>query len=128
MNIPSDLNYTESHEWLRVEGDIGTMGITDFAQVELGDIVFVELPKVGAKVEKGKPLGTVEAVKAVSDLNAPASGEVAEVNAALEGAPDTVNKDCYGAGWMLRIKLSDPSQAGGLMDAAGYQAMEKHGH
>jgi glycine cleavage system H protein len=128
MNIPSDLKYTESHEWLRVEGDTGTMGITDFAQGELGDIVFVELPKVGAKVEKGKPLGTVEAVKAVSDLNAPASGEVTAVNGDLEKAPDTVNKDCYGGGWMVKIRLADPSQASSLMDAAGYQAMEKHGH
>jgi glycine cleavage system H protein len=128
MNIPSDLRYTESHEWLRIEGGTGTMGITDFAQGELGDIVFVELPKVGAKVEKGKPLGTVEAVKAVSDLNAPASGEVIEVNVSLEGAPDTVNKDCYGAGWMVKIKLSDPAQASSLMDAAAYQSMEKHGH
>ena len=128
MNIPKDLKYTQSHEWLRIEGGTGTMGITDFAQGELGDIVFVELPKVGAKVEKGKPLGTVEAVKAVSDLNAPASGEVTAVNGDLEGAPDTVNKDCYGAGWMVKIKLSDPAEAAGLMDAAGYQAMEKHGH
>lgn len=128
MNIPSDLKYTDTHEWLRVEGGMGTMGITDFAQGELGDIVFVELPKVGTKVEKGKPLGTVEAVKAVSDLNAPASGEVIEVNSALEGAPDTVNKDCYGAGWMVKIKLSNPSEVSSLMDSAGYQAMEKHGH
>lgn len=128
MNIPSDLRYTESHEWLRVEGGTGTMGITDFAQGELGDIVFVELPKVGTKVEKGKPLGTVEAVKAVSDLNAPASGEVIEINGELEKDPDTVNKDCYGGGWMVKIKLADPSQASSLMDAAGYQAMEKHGH
>lgn len=128
MNIPGELKYTESHEWLRIEGGIGTMGITDFAQGELGDIVFVELPQVGAKVEKGKPLGTVEAVKAVSDLNAPASGEVTEINSDLEKAPDTVNKDCYGAGWMVKIKLSNPSEASSLMDAAGYQAMEKHGH
>jgi len=128
MNIPTDLRYTESHEWLRIEGDAGTMGITDFAQGELGDIVFVELPKVGAKVEKGKPLGTVEAVKAVSDLNAPASGEVTAINGDLEKAPDAVNKDCYGAGWMVKIKLSDPAEAGSLMDAAGYTAMEKHGH
>jgi glycine cleavage system H protein len=128
MNIPNDLKYTESHEWLRIEGGTGTMGITDFAQGELGDIVFVELPKVGTKVEKGKPLGTVEAVKAVSDLNAPASGEVAAVNDELEKAPDTVNKDCYGAGWMVKIKLSDPAEAGSLMDASGYSSMEKHGH
>jgi len=128
MNIPNDLKYTESHEWLRIEGDTGTMGITDFAQGELGDIVFVELPQVGAKVEKGKPLGTVEAVKAVSDLIAPVTGEVVEVNAALEKTPDLVNKDCYGQGWMVKIKLSHPDQVSSLMDAAAYQAMEKHGH
>lgn len=128
MNSPSDLKYTETHEWLRVEGGTGTTGITDFAQGELGDIVFVELPKVGSKVEKGKPMGTVEAVKAVSDLNAPASGEVEAVNVELEKSPDSVNKDCYGAGWMVKIKLSNPAEAGSLMDAAGYQAMEKHGH
>jgi len=128
MNIPNDLKYTESHEWLRIEGNTGTMGITDFAQGELGDIVFVELPQVGAKVEKGKPLGTVEAVKAVSDLIAPVTGEVVEVNAALEKTPDLVNKDCYGQGWMVKIKLSHPDQVSSLMDAAAYQAMEKHGH
>lgn len=128
MNIPSDLKYTDTHEWLRVEGEAGTIGITDFAQGELGDIVFVELPKVGDKVEKGKPLGTVEAVKAVSDLNAPASGEVVAINAELEKTPDTVNKDCYGGGWMVKIKLTKPAEAAELMDAAGYQAMEKHGH
>lgn len=128
MNIPSDLKYTQTHEWLRLEGDTGIMGITDFAQGELGDIVFVELPQVGAKVEKGKPLGTVEAVKAVSDLMAPVSGEVVEVNAQLEKTPDLVNKDCYGQGWMVKIKLSDPGEASSLMDAAAYGAMEKHGH
>lgn len=128
MNIPKDLKYSTSHEWLRVEGGTGTMGITDFAQGELGDIVFVELPQPGSKVEKGKPLGTVEAVKAVSDLNAPATGEVIEINGELEKAPDTVNKDCYGAGWMVKIKLAEPAQASSLMDAAGYGSMEKHGH
>ena len=128
MNIPNDLKYTESHEWLRIEGDTGTMGITDFAQGELGDIVFVELPQVGSKVEKGKPLGTVEAVKAVSDLISPVSGEVVEINAALEKKPDLVNKDCYGQGWMVKIKISHAEEVSSLMDAAAYQAMEKHGH
>jgi len=128
MNIPSDLKYTDSHEWLKVEGDTGIMGITDFAQGELGDIVFVDLPKVGSKVEKGKPLGTVEAVKAVSDLNAPVSGEVVEINTDLEGTPDAVNKDCYGAGWMVKIRITNPAELDSLMDAMSYDRMEKHGH
>ena len=128
MNFPKDLKYAASHEWARIEGDIATLGITDFAQGELGDIVFVEMPAIGSKVEMGKPLGTVEAVKAVSDLNAPLSGEVAEINDELEGTPDLVNKDAYGKGWMVKIKLSDVSEAGKLMDAEAYEKMEKHGH
>lgn len=128
MNIPKDLKYSASHEWARIEGDTATIGITDFAQGELGDIVFVELPAVGAKVSQNKPLGTVEAVKAVSDLNAPLSGEVTAVNSALEGTPDVVNKDAYGAGWMVKIKLSNAAEAANLMDAEGYDKMEKHGH
>ena len=128
MNFPKDLKYTASHEWARIEGDTATIGISDFAQGELGDIVFVELPAIGAKVTQNKPMGTVEAVKAVSDLNAPLSGEVTAVNGALEGTPDSVNKDAYGAGWMVKIKLSNPAEASNLMDAAGYEKMEKHGH
>jgi glycine cleavage system H protein len=128
MNFPKDLKYTASHEWARIEGDTATVGITDFAQGELGDIVFVELPAVGTKVSAGKPFGTVEAVKAVSDLNAPLSGEVTEINGALEGTPDVVNKDAYGAGWMVKIKLSNTGEASSLMDAAAYEKMEKHGH
>ncbi|MBI4727687.1 glycine cleavage system protein GcvH [candidate division TA06 bacterium] len=128
MNFPNDLKYAASHEWARIEGGMATVGITDFAQGELGDIVFVELPSVGSKVTQGKPLGTVEAVKAVSDLNAPLSGEVAEINSSLEGTPDAVNKDAYGAGWMVKIKLSNPGEASSLMDALGYEKMEKHGH
>ncbi|MDQ7797834.1 MAG: glycine cleavage system protein GcvH [Candidatus Edwardsbacteria bacterium] len=128
MNFPKDLKYTASHEWARIEGDTATVGITDFAQGELGDIVFVEMPAVGSKVEMAKPFGTVEAVKAVSDLNAPLSGEVAAINGDLEGTPDLVNKDAYGRGWMVKIKLSDISQAGKLMDAEAYEKMEKHGH
>ena len=128
MNFPKDLKYTASHEWARIEGGTATIGITDFAQGELGDIVFVELPAVGTKVSAGKPFGTVEAVKAVSDLNAPLSGEVIETNGALEGTPDVVNKDAYGAGWMVKIKLSNAAEAANLMDAAGYDKMEKHGH
>ena len=128
MNIPKDLKYSATHEWARIEGGIATIGITDFAQGELGDIVFVELPAIGAKVSQNKPLGTVEAVKAVSDLNAPLSGEVTEVNGSLEGTPDVVNKDAYGAGWMVKIRISNAAEAANLMDAAGYDKMEKHGH
>ena len=128
MNFPKDLKYTASHEWALIEGGTATVGITDFAQGELGDIVFVELPAVGAKVSMSKPFGTVEAVKAVSDLNAPLSGEVTAVNGDLQGSPDAVNKDAYGKGWMVKIKLSDPSEAAKLMDADAYEKMEKHGH
>ena len=128
MQYPSDLKYSREHEWVRVQGQRAVVGISDFAQSELGDIVFVELPKVGANVEKGKPFGTVEAVKAVSDLNAPASGQVIAINAELEKTPDAVNKDCYGQGWMVKIKLSNPAEAEGLMDAGAYEAMDKHGH
>jgi glycine cleavage system H protein len=128
MNFPKELKYTSSHEWISIEGNAATMGITDFAQGELGDIVFVEMPEVGSKVEIGKPFGTVEAVKAVSDLNAPVSGEVTEINSELEGTPDLVNKDPYGKGWMIKIKMADPGEAGKLMDADAYEKMEKHGH
>ena len=128
MNFPKELKYTETHEWVRIEGGQATIGITDFAQGELGDIVFVEAPAVGAKVAKGKPFGTVEAVKAVSDLNAPVSGTVAAVNDGLQAAPDSVNKDCYGQGWMVKITMSDPSEAEKLMTDEQYEKMEKHGH
>lgn len=128
MNFPKDLKYTASHEWVRIEGDVATIGITDFAQGELGDIVFVEMPAIGSKIEMSKPFGTVEAVKAVSDLNAPLSGEVTEINGDLEGTPDLVNKDAYGKGWMAKIKLSNPGEAAKLMDAEAYEKMEKHGH
>ncbi|MDI6740354.1 MAG: glycine cleavage system protein GcvH [Candidatus Edwardsbacteria bacterium] len=128
MNLPKDLKYTATHEWARIEGGVATVGITDFAQGELGDIVFVELPALGTKVSMGKPFGTVEAVKAVSDLNAPLSGEITAVNGDLQGSPDAVNKDAYGKGWMAKIKLSDPAEAAKLMDADGYDKMEKPGH
>ena len=128
MNFPKDLKYTASHEWARIEGGVATCGITDFAQGELGDIVFVELPAVGTKVNMAKPFGTVEAVKAVSDLNAPLSGEVTAINGDLQGSPDMVNKDAYGTGWMVKIKLSDPAEAAKLMDGGAYEKMEKHGH
>ncbi|MDP2807390.1 MAG: glycine cleavage system protein GcvH [bacterium] len=120
MNFPKDLKYSASHEWARIEGDTATIGITDFAQGELGDIVFVELPAVGSKVTQNKPLGTVEAVKAVTDLNAPISGEVTAINGALEGTPDAVNKDAYGAGWMVKIKADTPDPLSALMTGKEY--------
>ena len=118
MNIPEDLKYTEDHEWVKIEGDVATVGITDFAQGELGDIVYVEVETVGETFEKGEVFGTVEAVKTVSDLFMPVSGEVLEFNEALESNPEAVNSDPYGEGWMIKIKVSDG--ADDLMDAAAY--------
>jgi glycine cleavage system H protein len=118
---PENLRYTKEHEWLLVEGEIGTIGITDHAQEELGDIVYVDLPRVGTQLTQAKPLGSVESVKAVSEIYSPASGEVTEANPALADAPEKLNEDPYGAGWLVKIKLSDPAQAGGLMTAAEYQ-------
>ncbi|HJY88046.1 MAG TPA: glycine cleavage system protein GcvH [Candidatus Acidoferrales bacterium] len=119
---PTDRRYTKEHEWIKVDGDTGTVGITDYAQHELGDVVFVELPKVGAKFEANQPFGTVESVKAVSEIYSPVSGQVLEVNSALANAPETINKDPHGAAWLIRIKLSRPSELNGLMDTAAYQA------
>ena len=116
------VKYTEDHEWIRVDGDVGTVGITDHAQEQLGDVVFVELPEVGATVAKGDASGVVESVKAASEIFAPVSGEVVEVNQALVDAPQTVNSDPTGAGWFYRIRLSDPSQLEGLMDETAYKA------
>ena len=117
---PEDLQYTKEHEWLRIAGDTGTVGITHHAQDELGDVVFVELPKVGAKVEAGKPLGTIESVKAVSEIFSPVSGEVIEANTSLVAAPETVNADPYGKGWLVRIRMDkQPAQ---LMSAEQYTA------
>lgn len=116
------VKYTEDHEWISVDGDVGTVGITDHAQEQLGDVVFVELPEVGATVAKGDASGVVESVKAASEIYAPVSGEVVEVNQALVDAPQTVNSDPTGAGWFYRIRLSDPSQLDGLMDEAAYKA------
>jgi len=123
MNIPADLKYTKEHEWAKRDGDVVTVGITDYAQGELGDVVFVELPSAGDEVGQDETFGTIEAVKAVSDLYSPVSGEVVEVNSRLEDAPETVNKDPYGDGWMIKIRLSDPAQFDGLMDAAAYQEL-----
>ncbi|MBD0318731.1 MAG: glycine cleavage system protein GcvH [Gemmatimonadetes bacterium] len=123
-NVPQDLRYTEKHEYVKAAGDgVFAVGITDFAQGELGDIVFVELPKVGAKFQAAESFGTIEAVKAVSDLYSPISGEVVEVNDALDADPATVNSDPYGAGWMIKIRADDPAQADGLLDAAAYEKL-----
>lgn len=116
------VKYTEDHEWIRVEGGVGTVGITDHAQDQLGDIVFVELPEVGRSLAKGDESGVVESVKAASEIYAPVSGEIVEVNAALVDAPQTANTDPAGAGWFYKIKLSDPGELDGLMDEAGYRA------
>jgi glycine cleavage system H protein len=119
---PKDLRFTKDHEWVRVAGDRGTVGITDYAQKQLGDVVFLELPEVGRALKAGENFGTVESVKAVSELLSPVSGEVAEANAALVKAPEAVNSDPYGAGWMLVVKLAEPAAIASLMDAAAYQA------
>mgnify|MGYP005844454763 FL=1 len=123
MNIPADLKYTEDHEWLRVEGDTATVGVTDFAQGELGDVVFVEIETEGEELDKGETFGTVEAVKTVSDLFMPVGGEVSEVNEELADEPELVNKDPYGKGWMVKIKMADTSEADDLMSADDYEKM-----
>jgi len=121
MNIPAELKYTKDHEWVRIEGDEVVVGITDFAQSELGDIVFVEIETEGETIDKEEVFGTVEAVKTVSDLFMPLSGEILTFNPDLEDAPETVNSDPYGAGWMIRIKLSDTSELDGLLSADDYK-------
>jgi glycine cleavage system H protein len=118
---PDDLKYTREHEWLRVSGSVATVGITHYAQGELGDIVYVELPRTGTAVVAGEPFGTVESVKAVSEIYAPVSGVVKEINGALESAPDAVNGDPYGAGWLIRIELAGAADEEGLMSAADYR-------
>ena len=123
MNIPADLKYTKDHEWVKIEGDTATVGITDFAQGELGDIVYVEVETVDETIEMEEVFGTVEAVKTVSDLFLPLSGEIVEFNDALEDEPETVNTDPYGAGWMIKLKISDDSQIEGLLSAEDYKAL-----
>ena len=125
--IPSDLHYTKEHEWVRVAGDVATVGITKHAADQLGDIVFVELPEPGRRLEQFATFGVVESVKAVSDLFAPVAGEVLEGNPGLVAGPEVVNSDPYGAGWMLRIRLSDPAQLEQLLDAAAYEALTAEG-
>ena len=121
-DFPRNLRYSREDEWARVDGERATVGITDYAQQQLGDVVFVELPQVGKTVERGEPFGVIESVKAVSDLYAPLSGEVVEVNADLAEQPETVNEDCYGDGWMVVIAASDPKEVEALLDADAYAA------
>lgn len=120
MNVPNDLKYTKTHEWIRIEGDTATVGITEYAQSELGDIVYVDLPEPGRAVQAGQTFGSIESVKTVSDLYAPADGEIVEVNEALQGQPELVNTDPYGQGWLVKISLS--TEPDDLLDAAAYEA------
>jgi glycine cleavage system H protein len=121
--IPADLKYSESHEWVRLEANVATIGITDFAQHALTDVVFVELPKKGAKLQFGKPFGVVESVKSVSELFAPLSGEVTAVNEALSKNPERINDDPYGEGWLIRVQMSSPAEGKNLLDAAKYRSV-----
>ena len=122
MNFPSNLKYTSEHEWIRVEGDEAFVGITDYAQSELGEIVFIDVPTEGETVAQGEVFGSIEAVKTVSDLNMPVTGEVLEINGALDAQPELVNNDPYGEGWIIRISVKDPAELDALMDAAAYEA------
>ena len=123
MEFPKDLKYTKDHEWIRVDGDTGVIGITEYAQGELGDVVFVELPGVGASLQQGKQFGTIEAVKTVSDLFAPVSGEVVAVNDTLKDSPETVNKEPYGNGWMVKVRIGNKSELDSLLGYEKYQEM-----
>ena len=122
MAYPTEYRYTKEHEWIVVKGGVATIGITDYAQHELGDVVFVELPKAGTKLAAGKIFGSVESVKAVSEIYAPASGDVVEANAALHDKPETLNTDPHGAGWLVKVKLTNPAELSSLLDAAAYEA------
>ena len=128
MNIPDHLRYTKDHEWIRVEGEFGIVGITDYAQGELGDIVFVELPGKGASFAQGQSFGTIEAVKAVSDMFLPVTGEIVDVNANLGNAPELINKDPYGEGWIVKVKIANAADLGNLFDAAGYASHVGQAH
>lgn len=123
MNVPGNLKYTKDHEWLRVEGDTGYVGVTDFAQGELGDIVFIEIETVGETLKKEEVFGTIEAVKTVSDMFMPVSGEILEMNPAIEETPDVVNKDPYGSGWMVKMKITDPSEVDQLLSPEKYKEL-----
>jgi len=122
MAYPANYRYTNQHEWVQVKGDVATIGITDYAQHELGDVVFVELPKPGNKVTAGKSFGTVESVKAVSDIYSPVTGEVTEANGDLQNAPEKINSDPHGAAWLIKVRLSNPAEVNSLMDAKAYEA------
>ena len=126
MNFPENLKYTKDHEWVRVEGNIAYVGITDFAQGELGDIVYVDITTLGEEIEHEQIFGTVEAVKTVSDLFMPVSGVIKEVNKGLDATPDAVNKDPYGAGWMIKVEMKDAAQVNNLLSAADYKALTGH--
>lgn len=123
MNIPADLKYTKDHEWIKIEGNKATVGITDFAQGELGDIVYVDISTVGQQINQHEVFGTVEAVKTVSDLYMPISGKIAEFNKSLESAPEKVNSDPYGEGWMVKVEISTPAEANGLLSADQYKEL-----
>lgn len=122
MNIPDNLKYTKDHEWVRLEGNIAVVGITEYAQGELGDIVFVDIDPEIEEIVKGEPFGTIEAVKTVSDLFAPCNGKVSEVNSSLEDQPELINSDPYGDGWIIKVEVSDPSELDELLDSTSYQA------
>lgn len=127
MKVPDSLKYTKEHEWVRLDGNVAVIGVTDYAQGELGDIVFIEMPEIGAVVSQMGKLGTIEAVKAVSDMFSPVSGKVVAVNGALDGDPMIVNKDPYGDGWMVKVEVSNPGELGQLLDAKGYtQLLASH--
>lgn len=125
MDFPDDLKYTKEHEWIRVDGSTVIIGVTDYAQEQLGDIVYVELPGEGEALEKDEPFGVIESVKAVSDVYAPLSGDVLEINDPLADNPETVNEDCYGEGWLVKVKLANPKDLEDLMDHTEYQAFIK---
>jgi glycine cleavage system H protein len=118
---PADYRYTKDHEWIKVEGSVGTIGITDYAQQELGDVVFVELPKIGAEIKAGQSFGTVESVKAVSEIFSPVSGKIAEINSALADSPEKINKEPHGSAWLIKLHLTDPKEVQALMDTAAYE-------
>ncbi len=123
MNFPENLKYTKDHEWIRIEGNVGTIGITEYAQGELGDIVFIELPSIGKKIETGQAFGTVEAVKAVSDLYSPVTGEVKEVNKEIQDSPELVNKESYERGWMIKVTLANADEVKNLLDVDAYKKL-----